>query len=522
MVFEMARNNEGVWPVVRRGGVGLRLVGSVLSVSLCVAIALTSLQLYWEYRSELGAIERCLDGAKLLFVGALSGPSGGTDFSAAAVRLGLEAVLQLPDVAAVSLRPEPGVLTQIPPGESLAVGRHRDDAPMVRRFSVNQLGTVTVEASEAALNAADQRVWGRGGIIAACQVVQTTLVTLFTLFIVYWLVIRHVVAIARFVGRFDIREPGATRLALARGDRPSGCEDELDQAVGAFNALLGRLETAYRELHTVNIELAADNHARRLAEQEISHLNAQLEHRVRQRTRELEAANRELAAFAHSVSHDLRAPLRRIDGFTRIVEEDYGGRLDSAGVGILGRVRAAIRDMGEMIDSFLSLSRCTRQELFFESVDISAMTAQVVAVLREKDPGRAVQTVIQPGLTAQGDRRLIKLALENLLDNAWKYTRQTPAPLIAIGMSERSGSNGPQGVETEFFVCDNGAGFDVAYAKRLFSPFQRFHDAEVYEGSGVGLATVQRIIARHGGGIRAEAAVGVGATFYFTLDSGVV
>ena len=233
---------------------------------------------------------------------------------------------------------------------------------------------------------------------------------------------------------------------------------------------------------------------------------------MRQRTLELEAANRELGAFAYSVSHDLRAPVRRIEGFSRILEEDCGEGLGEAGRRTLARIRSGVHDMGEMIDSFLRLSRSTRLELILEPADLSAMAAAVVARLREKEPERAVAVDIQPGLRAEADRRLLKLVLENLLDNAWKYTRRSAAPAIMVGRR-----NGENGAPPEFFVRDNGAGFDMAFAGRLFSPFQRLHAAEDYEGSGIGLATVQRIIARHGGAIRAEAGVGAGATFFFTL-----
>ena len=229
--------------------------------------------------------------------------------------------------------------------------------------------------------------------------------------------------------------------------------------------------------------------------------------------RELEAINRELEAFSYSVSHDLRAPLRSIDGFSQILLEDYRDELDEDGRDYLGRVRAASQRMGQLIDDLLELSRVTRGPLRRTSVDLSAVAADVAGGLKASDPGRRGSFMISEGLTARGDARLLRVALENLLGNAWKFTSREPEARVEFGASWRGGRQVYQ-------VRDNGAGFDAAYAGKLFGAFQRLHGSDEFEGTGVGLATVARVIRRHGGEIWAEGKVGEGATFYFTLEGG--
>ena len=225
---------------------------------------------------------------------------------------------------------------------------------------------------------------------------------------------------------------------------------------------------------------------------------------------QLETANAELDAFAYSVSHDLRAPLRSIDGFGQALLEDYGSHLDAAARGHLDRVRAASQRMAGLIDDLLGLSRVTRAELRRERVDLSALAQSVAAELQEADPKREVEFAIAPGLVVEADPHLLRLVLENLLGNARKYTAKRPHARIEFGATERDG-------RLAYYVRDNGAGFDMAYAGKLFGAFQRLHSAAEFEGTGIGLATVQRIIHRHGGRVWAEGVVGEGATFSFTL-----
>jgi PAS domain S-box-containing protein len=221
-----------------------------------------------------------------------------------------------------------------------------------------------------------------------------------------------------------------------------------------------------------------------------------------------ESTSRELEAFSYSVSHDLRAPLRAIDGFAKIVLEDNGSALDQAGKDLLGRVRAAAHRMNELIDDLLELSRVSRQELRRERVNLSGLASVVIADLQKQSPGRTVQVEIERDLIADCDARLVRVLLENLLGNAWKFTSRKPAAHIAFGRGDAS-----------FFVRDDGAGFDMQYAGNLFGAFQRLHGKNEFEGNGVGLATVQRIVARHGGRIWAEGLPERGATFRFTLGA---
>ncbi len=239
---------------------------------------------------------------------------------------------------------------------------------------------------------------------------------------------------------------------------------------------------------------------------------ADLERRVSERTRELEMANRELETFSYSVSHDLRGPLRAIDGFTQMLGEDYRDRLDATGLDYIARVNQATVRMGALIDGLLDLSRLSRSELQPAQVDVSAMARDIVRLLRASEPTREVSVEIASGLRALGDPTLLRVALQNLIGNAWKFTAQRPDAGISVGQSVESGRE-------VFFVRDNGAGFEAEYAHKLFQPFERLHAHNEFEGTGIGLATVRRIIQRHGGEVWAEGAPGEGATIYFTLQS---
>jgi light-regulated signal transduction histidine kinase (bacteriophytochrome) len=231
---------------------------------------------------------------------------------------------------------------------------------------------------------------------------------------------------------------------------------------------------------------------------------------VIRRNNDLSEAYRQMESFAYSLSHDLRAPLQSVLGFTEMLREDYGEQLDQDGLKYLEWIRNSASAMNALIDDMLELAALSHQELHREQVNLSACAENIIADLRRSNPDRRVRCVIAANLTACADQRLIAIALTNLLGNAWKYTQKTDRPRIEFGATSQNG-------QTAYFVRDNGAGFDMRFAERLFEPFRRLHSDKEYAGTGIGLATVDRVIRRHGGAIRAEASPGKGATFYFTL-----
>jgi light-regulated signal transduction histidine kinase (bacteriophytochrome) len=231
---------------------------------------------------------------------------------------------------------------------------------------------------------------------------------------------------------------------------------------------------------------------------------------IERSNQELAALNQEMEAFSYSVSHDLRGPLRSMDGFSLALLEDYGDKLDDEAKDSLQRIRAASQRMGRLIDELLGLSRVTRVELTRKPANLSELAREIADSLDQEQPTRAVQWVIEEAMTVHADRALLQIAMQNLLQNAWKFTGKTDRPVIRVGAIERDGKK-------EYFVADNGVGFDMAYADRLFGAFQRLHHESEFAGTGIGLAIVQRIFRRHGGTIWAQAQPGLGATFFFQL-----
>jgi light-regulated signal transduction histidine kinase (bacteriophytochrome) len=274
------------------------------------------------------------------------------------------------------------------------------------------------------------------------------------------------------------------------------------------------LEKAKEHLEKTNRELTARTEELERARAELQQINRELDDRVRQRTMQLESSNLELEAFSYSVSHDLRAPLRHIGGYTSMILQSGAAGLSETNLRNLNRVSDAVRQMGQIIEALLELTRVTHAEVHRAKVDLSALARDVMEELKEGLSGRAAQLEIAPGLTAHGDQRLLRVVLMNLLANAFKFTSKRANALIQFGRTDCE-------TEPAFFVRDNGAGFDMAYADKLFGAFQRLHCRSDFEGTGIGLAMVRRIVHRHHGKTWAEGVKDKGATFYFTLGEGV-
>ncbi|NMG74715.1 PAS domain S-box protein [Aromatoleum diolicum] len=309
------------------------------------------------------------------------------------------------------------------------------------------------------------------------------------------------------------RLAAAVEGCVASGE-PYECDAEVVRADGTHRWIVARGE-ATRDAKGAVVELhgtVQDITERKQAADALRELNASLEQRVELRTAELTAANKDLDSFAYSVSHDLRAPLRAMSGFSQALLEDYRDKLGDEAKVYLDQIGIASRKMGELIEGILALSRVTRGELQRETIDLSALADRILADLRRAEPDRAIRVDIEPGMSVFGDARMIEAVMLNLLDNAWKYTARTPAPVIRVRAGDVAGRRG-------ICVSDNGAGFDMAHADKLFQPFRRLHRQDEFPGIGIGLTTVQRIIRRHGGEIHAQAAPGQGATFCFTLAS---
>jgi signal transduction histidine kinase len=314
-----------------------------------------------------------------------------------------------------------------------------------------------------------------------------------------------VLVISGVVGTYSIYRP-ARQLEQAvekvsAGDLAARVDmgsrsDEFGALGGDFNKMAEAIQLQVAQIEAARKELDA--------------LNADLERRVRTRTAELETSNKELEAFSYSVSHDLRSPLRAIDGFSQALVEDYGDVLDGEAKVDLQRIRDNTKRMGELIDSLLILSRLSRQDMHVETIDMTALATEALADVRREWPDRDVAVIIEPCMTGEGDPALVRIALDNLMSNAFKFTSKHDTAKIEVGAMDEDG-------ETVFFVRDDGAGFDMAYAGKLFGAFQRVHGQKEFPGIGIGLATAARIVHRHGGRIWAQGEPEKGAAFFFTL-----
>ena len=285
------------------------------------------------------------------------------------------------------------------------------------------------------------------------------------------------------------------------GRRKDGSEFPIEVSLSYFDSAAGRQAVAF----------ISDITTRKRNEEQLRAMATSLEHRVRDRTQQLQEVNQELESFSYSVSHDLRAPLRTIEGFSRILLRDHSEALNGTARNYLQRMGAASVRMAQLIDDLLRLSRIARAPVEQHRVHLSSIAVQIVEEFRSRDSGRDIDVLIEPDVVANADENLVRIALENLLGNAWKFTSNTADARIEFGSMTRDGKQ-------TYFVRDNGAGFDMQYASVLFTPFQRLHSADEFEGTGIGLAIVQRVIRRHGGLIEPESEPGKGTTMYFTLN----
>lgn len=500
-------HKDRVTTIFGGGGIATRLLILIIGFSSLVTLTATSLQLYTDYQRDLNSIESRLHNIEASYLASLSASLWNLDVNQ--LTLQLDGIQHLPDIVSAQIQENQGELSN-----PLSVVRGDINAPadMVhttkliyeQNGATREIGLLTIRVSLADIR---QRLWDKAVFILLSQGIKTFLVSLFTLAIFYFLVTRHLNHIVHYLNQYTL---GQTQNKLSLNRKKKRQTDELDALVIAYNQMHDELSRAYQELAASNIQLQKDIEARKIAEQEVLRLNSVLEQKVLQRTAELEAANQELSSFCYSVSHDLRAPLRRIEGFRRILSEDYHQNLDEQANHYLSRIEASTTEMANMIESFLRLSRSTQGELSLSIINLSQKVEHLLASLTERDPDRKYQFTIEPNLTANVDPRFIDVLLTNLVDNAWKYTRNQEITRIAFGwtVTEQGG---------EFYLKDNGAGFNSNFADRLFTPFNRMHSQEQFEGTGIGLATAHRIVARHGGQIRAVAAINQGATFYFSF-----
>lgn len=474
-----------------------RLVTATVIFSTLVALLSTGIQLYVDYRREMGEIGSTYEQVAQSFLPTIANALWATNH--VELQIAIDGLVRLPDVSHVIVKEKDNIWAE--------AGGTSSQHTLSREYALSHhyRGTSLTIGSLLVLVDMDgvyKRLLEKFWVILLTNGIKTFLVAGFMFWLFHHLVTRHLRRIADFSARLSV-DNLHERLSLNRPAHGVKQRDEFDRILDGLTLMQGKLSEAI-------LTLELDIFKLELAEAKISDLNVSLERRVAERTAQLEAVNQELESFSYSVSHDLRTPLRSIDGFSQALLEDYGGQLDENGHDYLSRVRRAAQRMGILIDDLLRLARITRSQMKKNPVDLSLLSEEVFADLLKHKGYKETPCHVQAGMVTRGDPGLLRIAMENLLDNALKYSSKILHPLIEVGSTQQKG-------QTVYFVRDNGVGFDMVFEGKLFGAFQRLHHADEYPGTGVGLATVKRIVHRHGGEIWAASQSGEGTIFSFTL-----
>jgi signal transduction histidine kinase len=491
---------------------GRRIMLLVLGWSLLITIITTGVQIQLEYNREFAMLNKRLAQIEVVEVPSISNSLW--HFDKTQIQLQLQGILNLEDVRYVELQIDNDAIYT-------AGNAFSENDAISRAFSIDYtqdqvifpLGKLLVMADR---NLLQMRVMGLLTRILITSAVQTFLQAALILYIVNKLLTHPLNQIVQYAENLSLEHLDSPLVLKRRIFSPPN--DELQNLATRLNEMRSRLnedikirEQAEALLIEQHETLITQQQALEEAETETRQLNVELEKRVDERTRQLAALNQELEAFSHSVAHDLRAPLRHMYGFSQVLFDDYENQFPEDAKPLLKRIQEAVQRMTQMVDALLELTKVARGDLQISKIPLSEVVKSISDELHTREPSRNVLVTIQPDLTLHADPRLLQILLENLFSNAWKFTTRHPSAKIEFGCLPES-QNGKV-----FFIRDNGAGFDITAANRLFIPFQRLHTDADFSGTGIGLATVYRIVQRHGGKIWAESEVDRGATFYFTL-----
>ncbi len=503
----MAKNKyTSSYPLARR------IVLIVLVWSFLIIMLTTAVQIRLEYNRELAMLNNRLAQIEVIEVPSLSNSLW--HFDKTQIQLQLQGLLNLQDIRYVELQVENGIIYTA--GDDFA-----EDNAILKTFTLEYhqdqevfpLGKLLVKAD---INLLQMRVMGLLARVLITSAVQTFLLAALILVVVNNLLTRPLNEIVNYAENFSLDHLNFPLVLKPRKLAPPN--DELHNLVTRLNEMRCRLEEDIKireQAEALLIEqhetLITQQQALEEAESETRQLNVELEKRVGERTRQLAALNQELEAFSHSVAHDLRAPLRHMNGFSQILFDDYTALLPEDAKLVLKRIQESSQRMSQMVDALLELSKVARGELQIVNIPLSHLVKSILDDLQAREPSRNVVASIQPDLSIHADPRLIHIMLENLLSNAWKFTTRCQPAQIEFGCMLITGKG------NVFYIRDNGAGFDKAAVDRLFIPFQRLHTDSDFSGTGIGLATVYRIVQRHAGRIWAESEIDHGATFYFVF-----